>query len=71
MTDRRVPLNLEITPEMDRLLNGLAEKINGTKVDVLRKGVAFVKVALDAQASGQSIGITDAPGQLMTQIVVR
>lgn len=65
----RVRLSLDLSPELNGLLEDLAVAIDGTKSDVLRKGIVLMEVAVRAKRENKKFGIAD-PGQpLVTEIV--
>jgi predicted transcriptional regulator len=62
-------LSLDISPELNDLLNDLAAKMGGTKSDVLRKAIALMEIAVDAKRQGKKFGIAEKDQQLATEIV--
>lgn len=65
----KVRLSLDVSPELNDLLESLAVRIGGTKSDVLRKGIALLEVAIDAKARGLKMGVARAGTDLLTEIV--
>ena len=65
----KVRLSLDISPEMNTLLESLAGNIGGTKSDVLRKAIALMEVAVDAKRQGKKFGIAEKDQQLATEII--
>ena len=65
----KVRLSLDISPEMNSLLEELAAKTGGTKSDVLRKAIALMEVAVDAKRRGLKLGLADRDQQLTTEII--
>lgn len=65
----KVKLTLELTPEAAALLDSLAEMLHGNKSEVLRKGLALMKVAADAKKDGRKMGVAAPDQQLATEIV--
>jgi predicted transcriptional regulator len=64
-----VRLNLEMSPELNRLLDDLAIKIHGTKSDVLRKAIVLLELAVQAKEQEQQLGIIDKNQRVVTEIV--
>lgn len=64
-----VRLNLDITPELNELLDRLAVAIGGTKSDVLRKGIALLEIAVEAKRQGKKFGIAEKDQPLATEII--
>lgn len=69
MRNGRVRLTIEFSKETDALLNDMARRMGGTRVDVLRKAVNMMHVALEAKEQGQRFGVIDEHGHLQTRIV--
>lgn len=67
--DKRVRLSLDLSPELNKLLEDLAVAIDGTKSDVLRKGIVLMEVAARAKRQGKKFGIAEPDQQLVTEIV--
>ncbi|HEX8073144.1 MAG TPA: ribbon-helix-helix protein, CopG family [Pyrinomonadaceae bacterium] len=65
----RVRLSLDISPELNRLLEELAAKTGGTKSDVLRKAITLMEVAVDAKRRGLKLGLADKDQTLATEII--
>ena len=64
-----VRLNLEMSPELNRLLDDLAIKIHGTKSDVLRKAIVLTELAIQAKEQEQQLGIISKNRRVVTEIV--
>lgn len=65
----KVRLSLDISPELNRLLEELAATTGGTKSDVLRKAIALMEVAVDAKRRGLKLGLADKDQTLATEII--
>jgi len=65
----KVRLSLDISPELNSLLEELAAKTGGTKSDVLRKAIALMEVAIDAKRRGLKLGLADRDQPLTTEII--
>jgi len=59
MAAAKVRLSLEVSEDLNRRLELLAEQIGSTKSEFLRKAIALMEVAVDAKLHGQDIGILD------------
>jgi predicted transcriptional regulator len=69
-TDKeKVRLSLDMSPEMNALLERLAAETGSTKSDVLRKAVALMQVAVEGKQRGLKIGLADKNQTLTTEIV--
>jgi predicted transcriptional regulator len=65
----KIRLSLDISPEANTLLEELAEKIGGTKSEVLRKAIALMEVAVEAKRQGKKFGIAERDQPLATEII--
>lgn len=65
----RVRLSLDISPELNSLLEEIASKTGGTKSDVLRKAIALMEVAVDGKRRGLKLGLAEKDQPLATEIV--
>ena len=65
----RIRLSLDVSPELNRLIEDLAERTDGTKSDVLRRAIALMDVAVRANESGKRVGIADTDQGLTTEFV--
>lgn len=65
----KVRLSLDISPELNALLEMLADKTGGTKSDVLRKAISLMEVAVEAKRQGKKFGIAERDQQLSTEII--
>ncbi len=65
----KVRLSLDISPELNSLLEDIASKTGGTKSDVLRKAIALMEVAVDGKRRGLKLGLADKDQPLATEIV--
>jgi len=69
MSEERIKLSVEVSPELYEIIEKLAKQGHETKSDIFRKGIALMKVAAEAKQAGKKIGIA-APGQtLETEII--
>ena len=65
----KVRLSLDISTEMNSLLEQLSATTGGTKSDVLRKAIALMEIAVDAKRQGKKFGIAEKDQQLATEII--
>lgn len=65
----KVRLSLDISPELNSLLEQLAVKIGGTKSDVLRKSIALMEIMVEAKKQGKKFGIAERDQPLATEII--
>jgi hypothetical protein len=65
----RMRLSLDVSPQLNNLLEELSDELGITKSEVLRKAVVLMKVAVDAQRQGKKFGIAERNQPLTTEIV--
>jgi predicted transcriptional regulator len=65
----KVRLSLDISPELNALLEQLAIRTGGTKSDVLRKAISLMEVAVEAKRQGKKFGVAERDQQLATEII--
>lgn len=69
-TDKtRVRLSLDISQELNVLLETLSREIDGTKSDVLRRGIVLMEVFVKARRQGKKFGVAEDGQALLTEIV--
>lgn len=68
-TSRTVRLNLSLSKSLHADLTEMAESAGVSMSDVIRQGVALLKVAIDAKGSGLHIGLCDDPMNLDREII--
>ncbi|NHC37711.1 DNA-binding protein [Scytonema millei] len=67
-TQEIVHLNLDLSPELNEKLEEIAQKIGGTKSDVLRQAIALMQIAIAAKEQGKKFGIAESNQPLATEI---
>lgn len=65
----RVRLSLDVSQELNELLQTLSSEIDGSKSDVLRKGIVLMEVLVKARKQGKKFGIAEKDQVLVTEIV--
>lgn len=64
-----VRLSLDVSVELNTLINQLATETTSTKSDVLRRAVTLLSVAVEAKRQGKKIGIAEKDQPLATEII--
>jgi hypothetical protein len=64
-----IRLSLDVSPALHETLTVLAQKVHGTKSDVLRMAITLMEVVVQAKAEGRRVGIAAADEVLETEIV--
>lgn len=68
-TTDKVRLNLQVSQELNRTLEEIAESAGSNRTDVIRQALALMKVAYTAKKEGRHIGLVSDPRKLDTEIV--
>ncbi|MFD2182637.1 hypothetical protein [Rhodoplanes azumiensis] len=69
MPQDKVRLNLQVSSELNQMLETIAEDTGTQRSDVIRQALALMKVAHDAKRRGKHIGLVSDPDKLETEIV--
>ncbi len=65
----RIRLSLDVSPELNNLIEDLARRTDGSKSDVLRRAIALMDVAVQANERGLKVGVADRGETLSTEFV--
>lgn len=65
----KIRLSLDISPEVNQILEDLADATGGTKSDILRKAIVLMEVAVNAKRRGLKMGLAEQDQVLTTEIV--
>jgi predicted transcriptional regulator len=65
----KVRLTLEVSKDLNALLERLSEETGSSKSEVLRKAIGLMEVAVEAKQQGHVLGIADRDTPLRTRIV--
>ena len=62
--EKKVKLSIEVTPELNRVIERISALTGTTKSDVMRKALALMDVAVEAKENGERlfVGKTPPPG---------
>lgn len=69
MSQPSIRLSLDVSPELNNLLDKMAQKIHTSKGDVLRRSIALMEIAVNEREKGNHVGILNQEQQLVTEIV--
>jgi hypothetical protein len=64
-----VRMNLQVSPEINELLEKIADETGSNRSEVIRRALALMKVAHDARQRGKRLGLVSDPDKLETEIV--
>ena len=65
----KVRLNLQVSTELNTVLEEIADSSGGTKTDVIRQALALMQVAYNAKRNGKHIGLVSDADRLDTEII--
>lgn len=64
-----VRLNVNITDELNQRLDQMAEKSGSSKSDLLRKAIVLMDLAVNENAKGNVLAVTDKNHHVLREIV--
>ncbi|MDZ8226644.1 hypothetical protein [Nostoc sp. ChiVER01] len=72
MTDAQnmVRLNLDLSPELNQILDELANKIGTSKDDVLRQAITLMQMMVIAKEETKKLGIPEANQLIVNEIIL-
>ncbi|MHC5542374.1 hypothetical protein ACYOEI_29480 [Singulisphaera rosea] len=65
----RIERNLDMTPEAERFLSSLSQRIGKSEGDVIRLALGMLKTAIDAKDAGQHVGVAASSDSLDIELV--
>jgi metal-responsive CopG/Arc/MetJ family transcriptional regulator len=69
MAKEKVRMNLQLSGELNAIIESIADDTGTNRSDVIRQALALMKVAHEARKKGKRIGIVADPEKLDTEIV--
>lgn len=69
MHAQKVRLNLQVSSELNSVIEEIANSSGGTKTDVIRQALALMKVAHNAKKNNKHLGLVADPEKLDTEII--
>ncbi|MFS0516395.1 ribbon-helix-helix protein, CopG family [Nostoc sp. UIC 10607] len=71
MTDaqKMVRLNLDLSPELNQILDELANKIGTSKSDVLRQAITLMQIMVIAKEETKKLGVPEANQLIVDEII--
>ncbi len=69
MARDKVRLNLQVSADLNDMLERIADDTGSNRSEVIRQALALMKVAHDAKVDGKRLGIVSDPSRLDTEIV--
>lgn len=68
-TQKMVRLNLDLSPELNQILDELAEKIGTSKSDVLRQAIMLMQIMVTAKEETKKLGVIEANQLIVNEII--
>lgn len=65
----KIRLNIFLSQQLNDDLEALAEEAGASRTEIIRRAIALMKVANQAQKEGRYVGIVSDPKKLETLIV--
>ena len=65
----KVRLNLQVSEELNTVLENIADSSGSTKTDVIRQALALMQVAHNAKKNGKHLGLVADADRLDTEII--
>jgi metal-responsive CopG/Arc/MetJ family transcriptional regulator len=69
MAQEKVRMNLQVSAELNDMLEKIAGDTGSNRSEVIRQALALMKVAHEARKKGKHIGLVTDPATLETEIV--
>lgn len=69
MAGEKIRMNLQVSAELNDVIDKIADDTGSSKSDVIRQALALMKVAHEAKQNGKRLGIVSDPAKLDTEIV--
>jgi predicted transcriptional regulator len=69
MTTKPIRLSLDVSPELNSILDKMAQKTHSSKSEVLRKSIALMEVAIQEKDKGNHLGVVGKDQKVLKEIV--
>ncbi len=67
--DRTVRLTVDVSPELNTLIEELARSSHTSKSDILRRSIALMDFAQKAKREGKKVGVANKDQDLATEVI--
>ncbi|MDZ8106975.1 MAG: ribbon-helix-helix protein, CopG family [Nostoc sp. DedQUE12a] len=68
-TQKMVRLNLDLSPELNQILDELVNKTGTSKSDVLRQAIRLMQVMVIAKEETEKLGVTEANQLIVNEVI--
>jgi predicted transcriptional regulator len=69
MGNKQIRLSLDVSPELNRIIDEMAEKTHSSKSEVLIKSIALMKVAVQERDKDNHLAIVNQNQEIIKEIV--
>jgi predicted transcriptional regulator len=69
MQKKQIRLSLDVSSELNNILDQMAEKTHSSKSEVLRKSIALMEVAVDEKSKGNHLGVVSKDQKILKEII--
>jgi predicted transcriptional regulator len=69
MANEKIRMNLQVSSELNDVLDKIADETGSNRSDVIRQALALMKVVHEAKRNGKRLGLVTDPAKLETEIV--
>lgn len=67
--DRNIRLTVDVSPELNTLIEELAEGAHTSKSEILRRSIALMDFAQRAKKEGKKVGAANPGQELATEVI--
>jgi len=69
MSRKQIRLSLDVSPELNNMLDDMAEKTHASKSEVLRKSITLMEVAVQEKSKGNHLGVVGKDQKIIKEII--
>lgn len=68
-TNTRIRLSLDISPELNKILEFMASESHSSKSEILRKSIVLMEVALQEKSQGNHLSVVSRDQTILKEII--
>ena len=69
MAKGKIRMNLQVSSELNEVLDRIADETGTNRTEVIRQALALMKVAHEGKRKGRRLGFVTDPAKLETEII--
>lgn len=69
MSNELIRLSLDVSPDLNQILDRMAAKTHTSKSEILRKSIALMEVAVREKEKGNHLGVINNDEKIIKEIV--